>query len=145
MYSFLVSADLFSFLIIQFFLCPLLGTNGKVAYYLGVQTEVKVLQEKQDGEILISLQINMKSTNSILLITRFICLWAHQFTPSHARYDCDKKESCYLACHDSNDGIKISQALNEDKLLLICKKNLKSPRFEPRMANIHVALDEGEK
>jgi hypothetical protein len=34
----------------QFFLCPLFDTKGSVAYYLGVQTAVDVLADKQDGE-----------------------------------------------------------------------------------------------
>ena len=58
---FFVSADLIIPLILQFFLCPLFGTDGKVAYYLGVQTEVKVLEEKQDGEILAIIVTSAKS------------------------------------------------------------------------------------
>ena len=40
----------------QFFLCPLFDTKGSVAYYLGVQTAVDVLADKQDGETLMPIR-----------------------------------------------------------------------------------------
>lgn len=46
----------FPVLYLQFFLCPLFDTKGSVAYYLGVQTAVDVLADKQDGEIILSVR-----------------------------------------------------------------------------------------
>ena len=34
----------------QFFLCPLMTEDGKVAYYLGVQQAVEEKKDKQDGK-----------------------------------------------------------------------------------------------